>query len=304
MNNRLLLAMTVALSLCTACKSIQLESQWRDHDITVDGSATEWSGLIQYPEDSKIGIGVLNDNTNLYLCLTSEDRETASQILMSGFTILFESKGQKGKRFGVHFPLGMKFFGPPSEESRYRGEPDMAAMKTRIEASLQTLALIGPGENDTTPMPTQMAESLGVAVCIKPSQEHCVYELKVPLNRDSLSKYAIGVGKDTLIAVTLETDKVSMPSGVPPSGGMGGPPGGGMGGGGMGGPPGGGMGGGGMGGGGMGGPPGGGMGGGGMGGGGMGGPPGGGMGRPPGGGGPPSMPEQFKMSFSIHLAKK
>jgi hypothetical protein len=209
----------------------------------------------------------------------------ASQIVRSGFTVLFATKGQKGKRFGVNFPLGMKLSGPPFQETGDR-EPDMAAMKARMELSLQTLALIGPGENDTFPMSTMMAESLGVIVRIKPSQERCVYELKVPLNQDSLFKYAIGVGKDTLLKVTLETCKISRPSGGPPGGGMGGPPGGGMGGGrgGMGGPPGGG---------GMGGPPGGGMGGG-----------RGGMGGPPGGGGPPSMPEQFKINFSILLAKK
>jgi hypothetical protein len=316
MNNQLFLAAAVALSLCTACKSIQLESQWRDRDITIDGDTREWNGLMQYPEDSKVGIGVVNDDAYLYLCLTSEDRETASQILMSGFSILFESKAHKGNRFGVHFPLGMKQSGPPSGESGNREEPDMSAMKGRMEAALQTLALLGPGKDDTTPMPAKMAESLGISVCIKPSKEHCVYELKVPLNQDSLCKYAIGVGKDTLLAVSLETDKISRPSGGPRGGGMGGPPGEDMGGGGMGGPPGGGMGGGGGmgpmdggigrggmggGGGGMGGPPGGGMGGGG----GMGSGGGvmGGMGGPPGGG-PPSMPKQYKMEFSILLAKK
>ena len=276
MNNRLLLAAAVAVSLCTVCKSLQLESQWRDRDIIIDGSTSEWAGLIQYPEDSKVGIGVVNEDAYLYLCLTSEDREIASQIVRSGFTVLFETKGKKGKRFGVNFPLGMKLSGPPAQETGDR-EPDMAAMKERMELSLQTLALIGPGENDTFPMSTMMAESLGVIVRIKPSQERCVYELKVPLNQDSLFKYAIGVGKDTLLKVTLETSKISRPSGGPPGGGMGGPPGGGMGGGrgGMGGPPGGGMGGG-----------------------------RGGMGGPPGGGGPPSMPEQFKIDFSILLAKK
>ena len=271
MNNRLLLATAVALCLCTACKSLQLESQWRDHDITIDGVTTDWDGLMYYPEGSKIGIGVVNDSMYLYLCLTSEDRTIASQILMSGFTVLFGNKAQKEKRFGIHFPLGTKPSGPPSEENGYRGEHDMAAMSARMQASLQTLALIGPGKNDTLPMPIMVAESLGVVVRIKPSREHCVYELKVPLNPDSVCKYAVGAGNDSLLAVTLEICKISRPSGGPPGGGgRGGPPGGG---GGMGGPPGGGMG-------------------------------GGGMGGPPGGGGPPSMPEPFKMNFSILLAKK
>ncbi len=272
MKNRLFIAVIAALSLCTGCKPIQLESQWRDRDITIDGSTAEWSGLIQYPEDSKIGIGIVNDEAYLYLCLTSEDRAIASQILMSGFTVLFESKARKGKRFGVHFPLGMKLFGPPSEEAGDR-EPDMAAMTARMEASLQTLALLGPGKNDTLPMSTRIAESLGIAVCIKPSRENCAYELKVLLNPDSLFRYALGIGKDTLLAVTLETDRTdraSRPSGGHHGGGGGmGPHGGGMGGGGR-----------------------------------MGSHGGGGGRMGPPGGGPPSMPEQFKMEFSINLTKK
>jgi|WetSurMetagenome_2_1015567.scaffolds.fasta_scaffold53700_3 hypothetical protein len=290
MANRPLLAAAVALSLCAACKLPQLESQWRDRDIAIDGSTAEWSGLLHYPEGSKIGIGIVNDDASLYLCLTSEDREMASRILRSGFSVLFESKGQKGKRFGVDFPLGMKLYGPPSGESRDDddGEPDRAGMKARsearMEASLRVLALLGPGENDTLPMATLMAESQGVAVRIKPSQERCVYELKVPLNQDSLFHYAIGVGKDTLIVVTLETNTTSRPFNGPRGGGFGGSSGG------MGGD------------GGMGGPQEGDIGGGGMGRGGMGGHRDGGMG--PSGNGPPSMLEPFTMKFIIHLAKK
>jgi hypothetical protein len=296
MNNRLFFIVAIAFSVCgTGCKSIHLSSRWCDETgIKIDGSAAEWNGQLSFPEGSKVGIGIANDDKYLYCCLKSEDRETVSKILMSGFSASFECKAQKGKRFGVHFPLGMKMAGPPSRGNS-DGETDTAAMSAEIEASLQMLALLGPGKDDTLPMATRIAESLGVTVSINPSPEHCVYELKVPLNRDSSFQYAIGAGNDTLLSVTMETDKMTMPAGGPPGGGggRGGPPGGG---GGMGGPPGGGGGMGGPpgGGGGMGGPPGGGMG-------GMGGPPGGGSGGPPGSG---SMPEPFKLQFTIHLAKK
>ncbi|MGA2508112.1 MAG: hypothetical protein ABSF80_11630 [Chitinispirillaceae bacterium] len=251
MGIRFFIGMTFLMA-CAGCKpSLLLESQWRDHDITIDGNAGEWNDLIQYPQDLKMGIGVINDDRYLYLCLTSDDRATTSQILRYGFTVWFERRTQKDKLFGIDFPLGMNLSGTPHERHE-DGERDTAAMKERIKASLQTLALLGPGKNDTSPVPTRIAESLGIAVCIKPSHEHCVYELKVPLNQDSILKYAIDIGKDTLLDVTLEScgpDRENRPSSDMGEGGgsMGG---GGMGHGGMGG---GGMGHGGMGGGGMGG---------------------------------------------------
>jgi RNA polymerase subunit RPABC4/transcription elongation factor Spt4 len=67
MNNRLFCAVIVVLSLFSGCKSTRFASQWRDRDIIIDGSTSEWAGLIQYPEDSKVGIGVVNDDVYLYL---------------------------------------------------------------------------------------------------------------------------------------------------------------------------------------------------------------------------------------------
>jgi hypothetical protein len=213
---------TIFLMVCAGCKSLPLlESQWRGNDITIDGNATEWNDIIDYPQDFKMGIGVINDSTYLYLCLTSDDRATTSQILRFGFTVCFERKAQKGERFGVYFPVGGNLPGP----QRGGMENDTAVMRERMKAALETLALLGPGENDTLPMRTHIAESLGVVVRIKPSHEHCVYELKVPLNRDSILNYAIDLGKDTLLNVTLEScapERENRPSSDMGGGGHGG----------------------------------------------------------------------------------
>jgi hypothetical protein len=189
------------------CKSQQLGSQWRDRDITIDGSVTEWNGLMQAPEDADVAIGLVNDDIYLYLCLTSGNRETTLRMLMSGFTVLFENKAKKGARLGVHFPLAPVRSRPPLVR-----EHDPAAMMKQLEASLGTLALLGPGKNDTLPMATRMAESLGIAVSVKSLNEGCAYEIKVPLNRDARFTYAIDMGKDSLIEVTLASDEATRPS--------------------------------------------------------------------------------------------
>ena len=196
------------------CKSQQFASQWRDRDIAIDGSITEWNGLMQAPEDADVAFGIVNDDAYLYLCLTSANRETALWMLMSGFTVQFENKAKKGARLGVHFPLAPSRAPMPFERNG-TSEHDPAAMMKRLEGSLGTLALIGPGKNDTLPMATRMAESLGIAVSIKPLNQGWAYEIKVPLNRDARFTYAIGMGNDSLIEVTLASDEEARPSDGP-----------------------------------------------------------------------------------------
>jgi hypothetical protein len=205
------LALTTAFLFEGAgCKSPPLTSQWRDRDIVIDGSPAEWNGLMQAPEDAEVAIGAVNDDAYLYLCLTSDNRETALRILMSGFTVLFENKAKKGARLGIHFPLALA-----AHEKNSMSERDPAVVMKRLEGSLGTLALIGPGENDTLPMATRMAESLGLVVSVKPLIQGFTYEIKVPLNRDPHFTYAIDMGKDSLVSVTLASDEAARPSDGP-----------------------------------------------------------------------------------------
>jgi hypothetical protein len=223
MNSRCVLATAFAMGLFAACDSPRLLSQWRTGAITIDGSDLEWDNILEYPADinPNIGIGIVNDNDYLYLCITSDDKATVSKILMAGFTLAFKSPSDKTKLFGIHFPLGMKM-------TRIEGEKgDPEAMKARMEASLQMLALLGPGKNDTVFMPVERAESSGVVVRVSPSMDQCTYELKVPLKRTALTPYAISAGKDSAVTITFETGEMTRPAGKPPMGDRGGPPGGG-----------------------------------------------------------------------------
>jgi hypothetical protein len=267
------------------CNSPDIESAWRKNEITINGNPDEWAGSIQYSNESKLGIGFINDEKNLFICMSSYDHQINRQIMDFGFTFLIKLKNGHGKIFGVRFPCGMDRPGHRPHSPREMGNnPDM--MNEDFEKSLQTIQIIGPLQSDTMPMQIVQAESAGLTARIRllPNGSLC-YEVKLPLRPDSSNKLSINVGNDSILAFSCET---SVPagglkfSGGPPSGptgGMGGGPGG------MGGGPGGGAGGGGMGGG-----------------------PGGGMGGPGGGpgGGPPSgeMLQQFKAKMSIKLATK
>ena len=276
MNYRIIISVTIVTVAFLSCKTIQLDSRWIDRKISFEGKAAEWNDIIQYPQDAKFGIGVMNDDKYLYLCMTSWDQTVTSKIMHMGFTAWFETKSGKGKPMGIHYPIGM------AKSGFRRGlDQDTEVMKAKILEALEHIEILGPGKDDTCPTRTIICESMGIITRIVSSEGNCVYEIKVPLNIDSTNKFAIGVGKDDIVQVKLETSTLDAErmknvagesAGQNSSGGMGGGGGGGMGGGMHGG----------------------------------GGGHGGGMhgGGGHGGGGGAGMSEPFKISFDVKLSNK
>ena len=196
------LSILTLLSTCNAPAVV--ESSWTGSPIACDGDTARWNGVMQYPEDPQFGIGVRNDGTFLYLGITSWKRAVNRQILRFGFTTWFTSPSKKGKLFGIHFPVGMRKTGAAWRAGRESiHDPD--AMRARMEEALQEMELLGPEKNDSVPVKTAVAESFGLVVRVFPSDENLVYEIKVPLRQDSVSKYAIDIGNDSLLNVTFES---------------------------------------------------------------------------------------------------
>jgi len=201
MNHRIFIFMAMAAAVFFNCKSIPLESRWLDRTVTFTGKASEWNDLILYPKDSKVGVGVMNDDTNAYLCLISWDPKVSARITRRGFTAWFTTKSGKGKGLGVHYPVGM------AESGWGHGiNHDSDRVKEKMKESLEHIELLGPGKEDTCPTRTIVSESMGIVARTTTSEGNCVYELKVPLNIDSVRKFAIGVaGTNDIIQMELET---------------------------------------------------------------------------------------------------
>lgn len=89
-----------------------------------------------------------------------------------------------------------------SEDGR---RPDASDGKNMLGLAFQEMELLGPEKTDSVPVITVIAESLGIAVRIMASEENLIYKVKMPLREDSLARPAIGIGNDSLVAVTVET---------------------------------------------------------------------------------------------------
>jgi len=225
--------MTAIIALLLSnCKSIQLESRWLDRPLSYTGKVSEWNDCIVYPKDTKFGVGIMNDDKFLYICMTSWDANVSAQIMRMGFTSMFEPKDGKGKRLGIHYPMGMSRSG-----IRHETEEGPEIMKEKLAESLEHIEILGPGKDDTCPTRTIISESMGIITRVLPFEGNCVYEMKVPLKADSVNKFAINAGEGETIQLTLETSSAGREKPNDPAAESAGPEGanmgGGMGGGGM-----------------------------------------------------------------------
>lgn len=255
-------ALCVLMAIHSSAQKNVLQSQWRDSVITIDGNSSDWSHPLPYA-DSKIKaqIGVRNDGSFLYLCLSTSDEQTQLKIMRAGMTVGFDVKGNKKQLSAIQFPLPsnatMELPEPGNDEQPKIpdfGKVKREALVAQKELHTQKLVNIPDGN-------LPLDNSLDIRAAINWDKDNVLcYELKIPLGtfyKETIS----ATDTDRLINLCIIINGLTLP---PPPVGMEGPPDGGMGGG-PGGPPG-----------------------------GMGGPPSGGMGDMP-----PGLAKMFEMAKSL-----
>ncbi len=191
-----------SLSSCEPPEVIQ--SKWTGSDIAFDANVARWKDVMQYPDDPQFGIGVRNNGAFLYMCMISWKRDINGRILQFGSTVWFSSASKKGKRFGIRFPMGTPENKTAARQGREKAR-DSEEMRAKLAESFQEMEILGPEKSDTVPVKIVVAESFGIVVRVYPSEENLIYMIKVPLNSDSVSRYAMDIGKDTLVNLSFES---------------------------------------------------------------------------------------------------
>jgi hypothetical protein len=258
----------------SGCGNTELQSRQRDRDIVVDGDPVDWEGSLEYIEDAHLAFGLMNDDEDLYIALVVADRAVQRQIMMSGLYVWFDERGEKGKRFGLHFPLGFQERG--FDPMTLMRERDTNRSKPDFEEGMDEMMVTAGGKGQLRRVGVSSLDNIVAAAGKKTSA--LVLEFKVPMARSGQYGYGIGTQPGAVISMCVESPEIEVKAPgeqMPPSGGGGpdGPGGGGV-------------------------PPGGGPGG--RGGGGM---PG--MGRGGGMGGPrPEMPDPIKIWVTVTLSSE
>jgi hypothetical protein len=222
--------------LHSGCSTLQLESTWKDRDITMDGKGGDWLGAKYYFEESAVSMGLINDQKYLYVSMMTENPMIRAQIMRQGLTVWLDPKGGKNKSFGIKFPLGIK--GEEQEGAKMAPQEMMdemarEKMMQKFQEMMTELEVLGSDEEVMAKMDIEDAQ--GIEVKMRNTAGTFVYELKVPLASGEEYPFAIGVEPGNVIGVGFLSPKMQMsrPSGMRgggrmPVGGEGMPPGGGM----------------------------------------------------------------------------
>ncbi len=178
--------------LMTACEeeAAGIRSSWRDREIYVDGIDPEWKGCPKYyDEDTMTSVSLLNDENHLFIRVTTQNQEIQRQILIQGLTVWFEQKGEKKRKMGVHFPVGiprekrMQMFRDASKDQQdpFRG---------LLEKGQREIQLLGPGEYEQKTMPVSEIRNYDMDVKINKTERDLVYELKIPITKTEENRHA------------------------------------------------------------------------------------------------------------------
>jgi hypothetical protein len=231
MNKRFVFVFMILVLLSvfiSGCGKPKLYSKWRNRQITIDGKFEDWQNdIAYYDENTRVSIGVINDDTYLYICLITRNRGLMEQLMMSGFNVWFDPEGGSDKVFGIHFPLGMQAKGMPMEvgsgDSILSDKKDLKEHSEMFQESWQQIEIIGPGKEERYTALIEAIEKDGISVKMGSEKGYFVYELKVPLTESEQHPYYIGVNKNNLIGMGLEVSAINkgMPGGVGMPGGGG-----------------------------------------------------------------------------------
>ncbi|MDO9577644.1 MAG: hypothetical protein Q7J16_07140 [Candidatus Cloacimonadales bacterium] len=205
----------IAVILLQGCNMIQLESLWRDREITIDGNDKDWIDAQYYLKDYNVVLGVMNDENFLYLCFYPTTQELTRQLITRGCTLWINTEGKKKKEVGIHFPLGMQ--NPQMFEKLDKSEQQMPNDKKmelpNIEKMLLTLPkeleIIGPVRNDVVKM--KLSELTGLEMAVGAHKGLFAYELKIPLYADSGNSFSLNVKPNAEFLIGFETPKIEQP---------------------------------------------------------------------------------------------
>lgn len=208
---RLFMLSFIVFLVTLGCKKLELSSDWKDREITIDGDHTDWVNALSYVEDKEVSIGLMNDEEYLYVCLVPGNRPMQSQIVRLGFTVWLDGEGGNKKNFGIRYPLGMMKSGVSVRELGFggrkpEGELDVGRFGELMEQSLSELEIVGPEKNDVRRMNIEQVE--GIDIEVGNTTGRFVYELKVPLVQGENHPYAVGVEGMSTIGIGFETAEI------------------------------------------------------------------------------------------------
>jgi hypothetical protein len=83
-------------------------ARWQTRPLTIDGSDRDWEKPLPFGvREEKVSYSISNDQQNLYIQLSTADRQEQQKIIQGGMSVWVNTKGEKtnGDAVGVGYPL-------------------------------------------------------------------------------------------------------------------------------------------------------------------------------------------------------
>jgi hypothetical protein len=191
-----MLFLVACLSLFSGCNEpAPLQSKWIDKDIVIDANDDEWQGVQQYSDEkTKTSISVCNDESNVYMCLSTADFDVMNAFIKSGFIVWFNGKGSKDKELGIRFPVveqaNEKEKSAPGAPGG-QGAPGGPGGPNGGAVSLASLKVLTAEKDKGTEFKLEEASKMGISARIANRNNKLIYELKMPLKKTGATPVAV-----------------------------------------------------------------------------------------------------------------
>jgi len=212
MNNSVLILPLIIFLLIASCSSEKYISNWNDNYIIVDGDPSDWEGKLRFIENERAAVGVYNDNENLYLCLTAENKEKAIYLLNLGITIWLRPKSSDAKTFGIKYPLRSEDFdkgimidilGEVAQENYIRTLlHDFDDKQTDIQIVNDDNYLL---------YTYKINNGSGIEIELGMHMHQFVYEMGIPLRGNEMNEFKLDLSPDDDFGVRFLTNKYQRP---------------------------------------------------------------------------------------------
>ncbi len=207
----------IACSVLTlvGCKNdVQLESEYRDQDYTIDGSHLDWNGKLKYIEDLHLSVGLANDDEFLYVSLVVGSREMQRLIGRNGLILWFDPGGNEVKDLGILYPMGLvrnpELLQEVMEARRAGKTLAPEEMQAHITSMLAEFEVIGAKGHDRRVSGVDPSSIRGIEVRGVQARGVLTIEYKIPLRDLGKSDYAIGADPGAIIGVGLITPEIDI----------------------------------------------------------------------------------------------
>jgi len=193
------LVVPVLLILLNGCSGgLKLTSDWQRGEMNIDGSDAEWQRGIYYDKESDMVYGVRNDDKYVYIFLKTQNRSTQAQIIKQGLTIWFDREDGKNQTFGIKYPMSRQ-----ETHAGFSSDTNEEKLDTFLGQAFPELEIIGTKKEDVQRF--SALEAPGIRVKLGRTRETLVYELCVPLKKNSEHPFAIEPISVRRIGIEFET---------------------------------------------------------------------------------------------------